>query len=92
MEQTAGVVDVTDFVPSPLVLTVAVNPPPKVPLVGRFVMVGVVGVAVRYDGGAVRARAAAVVAVAVCVKVAVRGIGVLAWALVIEQVATHGLK
>ena len=45
MEQTAGVLDVTDCVPLPLVLKVAVKPAPKVPLVGRFVMVGTVAAA-----------------------------------------------
>jgi hypothetical protein len=37
--------EVTDLVPSPLVLTVALNLPPTVPLEGRFEMVGVLGVA-----------------------------------------------
>ena len=39
------VVDVTDGVPSPVVLMTAVKPPPKVPLAGLFVMVGAAGVA-----------------------------------------------
>jgi hypothetical protein len=37
--------EVTDLMPSPLVLTVALNLPPTVPVEGRFEMVGVLGVA-----------------------------------------------
>ena len=37
--------DVTDLVPSPVVATVAVKPPPLVPLEGRFEIDGVLGVA-----------------------------------------------
>ena len=43
--QTEVVELVTDFVPSPVVDTVGVKEPPKVPEAGRLVMVGVVGVA-----------------------------------------------
>ena len=35
----------TDVAPSPSVFTVAVKPPPKVPLPGRFEMVGALGAA-----------------------------------------------
>ena len=41
---TRGEFEVTDVVPSPVVLTVAVNPSPNVPPAGRFEMTGVVGV------------------------------------------------
>jgi hypothetical protein len=37
--------EVTDVVPSPVVLTVAVKPPPNVPLAGRFEMEGALGAA-----------------------------------------------
>jgi hypothetical protein len=43
--QTLVELEVTDLVPSPLVLTTALNLPPTVPLEGRFVMVGILGVA-----------------------------------------------
>ena len=42
--QTPVEFDVTDLTPSPVVLTVAVKPPPKVPLLGRFEIDGVLGV------------------------------------------------
>ena len=42
----SGEFEVTDVVPSPVVLTDAANPvPPNVAALGRFVIVGVVGVA-----------------------------------------------
>jgi hypothetical protein len=41
--QTPVEFDVTEVVPSPVVLTVAVMPPPMAPEAGRFEMVGVVG-------------------------------------------------
>jgi hypothetical protein len=37
--------EVTDLMPSPLVLTVALNLPLTVPVEGRFEMVGILGVA-----------------------------------------------
>jgi hypothetical protein len=36
--------DVTEVTPSPVVVTTAVNPPPSVPLVGKFEMVGTLGI------------------------------------------------
>ena len=42
---TDGEFEVTDLVPSPVVATVAVNPPPNVPLAGRFEIDGVDGAA-----------------------------------------------
>jgi hypothetical protein len=38
--QTEVELEVTEVVPSPVVSTVAVNPPPTVPLAGRLEMVG----------------------------------------------------
>jgi hypothetical protein len=43
--QTLVELEVTDLVPSPLVLTTALNLPPTMPLEGRFEMVGIRGVA-----------------------------------------------
>jgi hypothetical protein len=43
--QTLVELEVTDLVPSPLVLTRALNLPPTVPLGGRFEIVGIRGVA-----------------------------------------------
>ena len=43
--QTPVEFEVTDLVPSPVVATVAVKPPPEVPLEGRFEIDGVLGVA-----------------------------------------------
>ena len=43
--QTPAEFDVTDVAPSPVVLTVAVKPPPLIALAGRFEMDGVLGAA-----------------------------------------------
>ena len=43
--QTPVELEVTVLVPSPVVATVAVKPPPKTPLAGMLEIVGVVGVA-----------------------------------------------
>ena len=60
MEQTAGVFDVTDCRAVAVgAADRAVKPPPKVPLAGRFVMVGVVGCRLRNGEGLRTARSAA---------------------------------